>query len=83
MTKPSSCPQSSDKKMKIHKVKLTEGTIMRMYKIGSYIKRFGLRCYKCGKIFNENEVIVTKFAGSGRTKYYCIECAKNLYFIKS
>ncbi|MEM3423569.1 MAG: hypothetical protein QXE51_03295 [Nitrososphaeria archaeon] len=69
--------------MRIRKIKLTESNLMRMYKIGSYIKRFGLTCYKCKKIFAQNEVIVSKIMGSGRTKYYCLDCAKKLYFIKS
>jgi len=45
-----------------------------------YYKAHGLKCYKCQKPLN-GQKIVSK-GGNGSIKYYCIPCAKQLYFIK-
>ena len=59
------------------RIKLTTTIILRLSHC-YYIRKYGLKCYKCRREFKIGETIVSK--GHPR-KYHCLTCAKALHLI--
>jgi len=63
-----------------HYVILTRETYYRLLKTSKYAQRFGLECHRCRRKFFIGEKILSH-KGGGKSKYYCLACAKDLYYI--
>ncbi|MEM3403784.1 MAG: hypothetical protein QXJ17_04550 [Nitrososphaeria archaeon] len=57
-----------------------DSTNMRRMAHYDYPRRFGFRCYRCGRWFDEGDEVILR--GYRHRKYYCIQCAKALYLVR-
>jgi len=62
----------------VKKVVKLEGRALRGMLRSRYVKRYGFRCWNCGKGFEEGEEVVVNVHTSNIPKYYCMRCARRL-----
>ena len=63
-----------------HIIILDHKNYLRLTKLSNYVEKFGWECYRCRRKLNMGEKVVS-VRGHGKTRYYCLSCAKDLYYI--
>lgn len=68
--------------MPIKKFVLTQNRINISRALEGYVYRHGLVCCLCGKQLKVGDIIISKYGSKVKVKWYCLNCALKLYFVK-